>query len=729
MKDRFGKRVTALALSSVLLTGAMLSGCSSSNSSADTGSASNTAQGSGDAAWKVTVAGESENRMVSGDSTEWLVAEVPIGTQSVDVYAPESESDSVIINEQSVEPGDSITVELMNGYQEVSIGEGDDAQSLLVRYEIDPDNPYQTLYAGEHTQTVELDNGESRTFTAYVPEGARESTAGVFVLPDQDENVYDKWTTFADNMDSTPIDEEWATQQEKMILIYLDNLTYGTSEEEREADIDYVNKVYAMASGRSLYCIHEAKNYLVGYGDGGTIAQMAAMDQTAVWAGLTTVGAGEVNEDWIAQNGEEIVTSLNGYNTESSSTRESTIVKNTVPLPVWIINNDESETDDDTLEYWLDANQITEDAAQDTGIMKYVRTKDWTEEEQAYSENRDIDAYRVWVSDEPEDDDLEAAIWNQFLYGVRRWMADPCGDLRMTLDPIADQNMTRHYENVDGWMREWYVYTPDNIDTNSEDVPVVFAMHGYTLNGAVYSGQTDWPKVANENGVIVIFPSAINGSISANGNAPFPAWNLSQDPTRMDDVGFVQYMLEDLDKEYDVDLSRVYATGHSWGSQMTHLLALEMPETFAAVAPLSGFVFNSAIWEKIDEKLESGTFAGIPVYMAAGTEGDTEWSICPLPLAEDNSSGQSLTAWTQLNQCTDSVDWNEIGNGWLDNDAYEQDGRWYTLNYEKDGIPMVRVEIVDYMPHATMTEHTNRVWNDWMSHFSRGESGEVQYQE
>lgn len=40
---------------------------------------------------------------------------------------------------------------------------------------------------------------------------------------------------------------------------------------------------------------------------------------------------------------------------------------------------------------------------------------------------------------------------------------------------------------------------------------------------------------------------------------------------------------------------------------------------------------------------------------------------------------------------------------------------------------MVQVEIVDYMPHATMPEHSERVWNNWFAHFSRGDNGQLQY--
>lgn len=511
---------------------------------------------------------------------------------------------------------------------------------------------------------------------------------------------------------------------------------------KREADIDYVNKVYAAASGRTMYCIHEAKNYMVGYGEGGTIAQMAAMDQTAVWAGLATVGAGDVDEAWIEANGEEMASSLNGYNDQSNSTRKSEIQKSTLPLPVWMIN-DNTKTDEATLQYWLAANKIGEDehSTGSDAVTKYVRTKDWQDNadtgdyETRYGDNRDKEAYRVWVSERPSGN-LESAIWNEFLFDVRRWMADPGGDLRMTKDPIEDLGMERHYEEVGGWMREWYVYVPSSVNKSTKDVPVVFANHGYTLNGGVYAGQTDWYKVADQNNFIVVFPSAISGNISDSGNAPFPAWNIALDPTRMDEIEFFKYMLADLDATYDIDLGRVYATGHSWGSQMTHVLALNEPEMFAAVAPLSGFIFKDYVFDQADDAQEAVSAAGgVPVYMAAGTEGGTEWGICPVPLTQDNCSGQTLSTWFALNGCDGSIDWSKLSgsNGtigslnWQSGGAFTQSGRWYTMTYEKDGVPMVQVEIVDYMPHATMPEHSERVWNNWFAHFSRGDNGQLQY--
>lgn len=107
------------------------------------------------------------------------------------------------------------------------------------------------------------------------------------------------------------------------------------------------------------------------------------------------------------------------------------------------------------------------------------------------------------------------------------------------------------------------------------------------------------------------------------------------DPTRMDEIEFFKYMLNDLEKTYSIDTGRVYATGHSWGSQMTHVLALNEPEMFAAVAPLSGFIFNAAVFEQVEAAKAKGSYPGVPVYMAAGTEGGTRMGNLPVPLAEE----------------------------------------------------------------------------------------------
>jgi polyhydroxybutyrate depolymerase len=56
----------------------------------------------------------------------------------------------------------------------------------------------------------------------------------------------------------------------------------------------------------------------------------------------------------------------------------------------------------------------------------------------------------------------------------------------------------------------------------------------------------------------------------------------------VDDLGFVSSLLDHLEAELCVDTSAVFAAGMSNGAMLTYRLACEMPDRFAAFAPVSG---------------------------------------------------------------------------------------------------------------------------------------------
>jgi polyhydroxybutyrate depolymerase len=56
--------------------------------------------------------------------------------------------------------------------------------------------------------------------------------------------------------------------------------------------------------------------------------------------------------------------------------------------------------------------------------------------------------------------------------------------------------------------------------------------------------------------------------------------------TKVDDIGFVRYLLEVLKSKYSIDANRVYATGISNGGILCHLLAAELSDQIAAIGPI-----------------------------------------------------------------------------------------------------------------------------------------------
>ncbi len=86
----------------------------------------------------------------------------------------------------------------------------------------------------------------------------------------------------------------------------------------------------------------------------------------------------------------------------------------------------------------------------------------------------------------------------------------------------------------------------------------------------------------------------------------------------------------------------------------------------------------------------------------------------------ENETGDSLRIWRSINHMTPEMP-EDFTTGWTVH------GRWHDLTYRReDGAPMVNFTWVDYMPHATMTEMSFRIWEEFFSKFVRVE-GKVCY--
>lgn len=581
--------------------------------------------------------------------------------------------------------------------------------------DIDQLDPLRPLYTGTFEGTVTV-GAKERRYLVYIPEGTRPSTAGVFVLAENGKTADDlwlesRWRMLAD-MEET---------KEKFIVYFLEpeNGTWNTEEEygKEDGDIAYVEAVYTEGKKRLFFCIHESKFYLTGCREGGTIANMAAMYNPAVWAGIVTVGGSAVSKAFRAAASEDFCTNLDGFIDE---THRLGIKKGEIPMPAWIINDPQAGTDPETVSYWCQSCGITEEGRlTDPDVITYTRS-----EEPPYAPNQEKEAFRVCVSQIPgasKDyaNPLLSRIWKDFLYRQRRWMSGPGGDLRVTKDPVRDLGMEYHNEVIDGWMREWYVYVPQQVkDAPNTPVPLVFAMHGYTCSGEIYAGNSGWHTVADKHGFIVVHPTAIPGTLEVESkesdpnNVPLPAWNfMHTTPNGPLEQNFFRILLERVSADHCIDRTRIYATGHSHGSVMTQSLALSMTDVFAAAAPCSGILwhgFGMSIHNL--PEITGRKDVELPIWMFGGEQ--EPWLLNHIP-ADDNDTGDSIRIWRGVNHFTP-----DLPENW--EDGWEVHGRWHDLRYRRpDGAPMVNFSWVDYMPHATMPEMSMRIWEEFFSRFSR----------
>lgn len=160
-----------------------------------------------------------------------------------------------------------------------------------------------------------------------------------------------------------------------------------------------------------------------------------------------------------------------------------------------------------------------------------------------------------------------------------------------------------------GWMMETYesgtynrtyeYYIPSSYH-GSEAVPLLFSFHGAGTNPKRQITLSRFDALAEQEGFIAVFPEAI-----ALDPADYPAcaqytsadpgvdirWNSGSNWTLqycagIDDVGFVSAIIDWFEANYNIDESRVYATGMSSGAMFSYYAGVMLPGRFAGIAPV-----------------------------------------------------------------------------------------------------------------------------------------------
>jgi polyhydroxybutyrate depolymerase len=144
----------------------------------------------------------------------------------------------------------------------------------------------------------------------------------------------------------------------------------------------------------------------------------------------------------------------------------------------------------------------------------------------------------------------------------------------------------------DGMVRSYIVRVPSGKPGAAGRMPLVIVLHGGGGNaeyGESMSGFT--PKGARE-GFVVAYPDG-----SGRMKDRLLTWNARHCcgyamQNRVDDVGFINALIDRLVHDYPVDPERVYVTGMSNGGMMAHRLGSELSHRIAAIAPVAAAVFG-----------------------------------------------------------------------------------------------------------------------------------------
>ena len=141
-----------------------------------------------------------------------------------------------------------------------------------------------------------------------------------------------------------------------------------------------------------------------------------------------------------------------------------------------------------------------------------------------------------------------------------------------TMDTIKHNGMTRSY----------MVHVPATYDGESP-TPLVVAIHGWQRSPQLMEDHSRLSVKSDSCGFLVVYPKGTGNPLG---------WNVNE--SGVDDVGFIDCLLDTLQKDYNIDARRIYVTGFSNGSQLTYRIAHMLANRIAAIAPVAGpMLFSS----------------------------------------------------------------------------------------------------------------------------------------
>ena len=211
-----------------------------------------------------------------------------------------------------------------------------------------------------------------------------------------------------------------------------------------------------------------------------------------------------------------------------------------------------------------------------------------------------------------------------------------------------------------GIVRSYVVRVPRSPAHRNRLMPLVLVLHGGGGNSANAEKITGFTEKAMKEGFIVAYPEG-----TGRFKGKLLTWNAKHCcgdamKNQVKDVEFISVLIDELIEDYPVDPKRIYATGMSNGGMMTHRLGIELPNRFAAIAPVVATLFG-------DEKSPMQPVAAImlngmldqSVPYQGGPPGgrfSRAWDGTPTKPALEQAA-----FWANVNECTKIPDKHDQG--------------------------------------------------------------------
>jgi polyhydroxybutyrate depolymerase len=205
---------------------------------------------------------------------------------------------------------------------------------------------------------------------------------------------------------------------------------------------------------------------------------------------------------------------------------------------------------------------------------------------------------------------------------------------------LAHGNLNRHFR----------YYAPANLPANA---PVVILFHGGNQSMRKIfeeraGGTQAWLALADQHKFLLVVPNGVNAE-TGDTNGDKQNWNDCRQQgaaiDRVDDVDFTSKLIDWAGDRYQVDRTRIYATGASNGGMMSQRVAIELSNKVAAIA---SFIGNMPDPNECRVATRS-----VPVMMVNGTADPLiPWAGGEVPGRGSKvvSAAATLSYWLQVNR-------------------------------------------------------------------------------
>jgi polyhydroxybutyrate depolymerase len=249
---------------------------------------------------------------------------------------------------------------------------------------------------------------------------------------------------------------------------------------------------------------------------------------------------------------------------------------------------------------------------------------------------------------------------------------------------VSEQRLTSG-----GRERTFRLFVPSSYDGRTA-LPLVLDLHGSGGTAAGQAGTSRFEALAASEGFAVASLQA-----GAQGNR----WNVPIQSDRPDDVRYVSDVIDHVAARVCTDISRVYATGFSGGARMSSLLACNLNDRIAAIAPMAGLRWPGQCGVR--------AIPVLTIHGLADPQNTYDGHVASRGAEWEESVPEALAGWAKHNGC--------------DGDAVLEDppGPLSTLRYQGCDAE-VRLIRVDGLVHAWARDEIDATRTMW--EFFRGES-------